>query len=59
MSIVRRINVDDVRGERSSVRVALWIDGDGDLNVQVDRPKAIEMARPLVIANVPYKRGRS
>ncbi len=56
---LRRIHVDDMRGERSSVRVALWIDMDGDLNVQVERPRAIEMARPLVIAHVPYKRGRS
>lgn len=58
MSAVRRINVDDVWGDRSSVRVDLWIDKDGDLNVQVEAPKAIQMARPLVIAHVPYKRGK-
>lgn len=56
---LRRIGLTDYQEELARVQVALWLDDDGNILVQVEKPKAVEMARPLTLGRAPAKKGRS
>lgn len=53
---LRKVGLADHRGELQHVMVALWLDDDGNVMVQVEKPKSIAQARAFQLATAPAKR---